>query len=132
MIGNIRLEPWNYSCDDCESVESKYACPLLNCSKHGNEAIKWVHGGGCRGGLRLYSNGKERCEKCGVEDLFCLWDCSCYDESKNNQKYDYQKLKNILAKIAGTDTRDVSPIFLVYASMSIDKQYKEHRERFCD
>ena len=132
MIGNFRTEPWNYSCDDCESVESKYPCPLSNCSKHGDEPIRWRHGGGCNGGLRLYSNGKLKCEKCGVEDLFCLWDFSCSNESKNNQKYDYRKIRDIFAKANGMDTRSVSPFFLIYVSLCIDKQYKEHPERFCD
>ena len=132
MIGNVRAEPWNYSCYDCESVESRYPCPLSNCSKHGDEAIRWRHGGSCHGGLRLYSNGKEKCEKCGEEQIFCLWDCSCADESKNNQKYSYQKLKNILSMAIGMDTRSVSPTFLAYVASSIDYQYKDDPERFCD
>ena len=132
MFGNFRAEPWNLSCDDCESIESRYPCPLSNCSKHGDEPIKWVHGGGCNGSFRLYSNGKLKCEKCGVEDLFCLWNFSCADESKNNQKYSYQKLKNIFAKAIGMDTRSVSPFFLIYIAACIDYQYKEHPERFCD
>ena len=132
MVGNVRLEPWNYSCDDCESIESKYSCPIPNCSKHGTELIKWVHGGGCNGNLRLYSNGKEKCVRCGKEQFFCLWDCSCADESKNNQKYSYQKLKNVLSITGGLDARSVSPYFLLYVGASIDKQYKDHPERFCD
>ena len=129
MIGNFRTEPWNYSCDDCESVESRYPCPLSNCSKHGDEPIRWVHGGDCNGGFRLYSNGKLKCEKCGVEDLFCLWNWKCCaDESK----YGYQKTKNIFAKAISIDTRSVSPMFHIYVNVCIDKQYKDHPERFCD
>ena len=124
--------PWNFSCDKCQYVESKYVCPLPNCSKHGDEPIRWVHGGGCNGNLRLYSNGKEKCVKCGKEQFFCLWDCSCTDESKNNQKYSYQKLKNIFAKAIGIDTSSVSPFFLIYVAASIDYQHKHYRERFCD
>ena len=75
---NFDPEPWKKSCDDCESVESKYPCPVYNCSKHGDEAIKWTHGGGCGGGLRLYSNGKEKSKKCGEEFVFCLQNYSCY------------------------------------------------------
>ena len=127
---NFDPEPWKKSCDDCESIESRYPCPLSNCSKHGDEPFKRVHVGGCNGGLRLYSNGKLKCEKCGVEDLFCLWDCSCANESKNNQKYDYCKIRNIFAKAIGMDTRSVSPFFLLYVSACIDKQYKDHPERF--
>ena len=129
MIGNIRTEPWNYSCDDCESIESRYPCPLSNCSKHGDEPIRWVHGGDCNGGFRLYSNGKLKCEKCGVEDLFCLWNWKCCaDESK----YHYHKVRNILSKGLGMDTRSVSPMFLIYVNVCIDKQYKDHPERYCD
>ena len=130
MIGNCRTEPWNYSCDDCESIESRYPCPLSNCSKHGDEPIRWVHGGDCNGGFRLYSNGKLKCEKCGVEDLFCLWNWKCCaDESK----YHYPKVRNILARIpVMMDARSVSPMFFIYVTACIDKQYKDHPERFCD
>ena len=124
------LEPWKKSCDECESVESKYPCPVYNCSKHGNEAIKWTHSEGCGGGFRLYSNGKEKCQKCGIEEVFCLQNYSCYDASKNQKQYSYQKIKNILAKLVGMDTRDVSPIFFALISMSIDKQFKDYPERF--
>lgn len=127
---NEEYGPWNWSCDKCESVESRYPCPLSNCSKHGNETINWRHGGGCKGGLRLYSNGKEKCQKCGEEEFFCLWDCSCADESKNNQKYDYSKIRNIFANAIGIDTRSVSPMFLIYVAACIDKQYQQHPERF--
>ena len=94
---NFAPEPWKKSCDDCESVESKYPCPVYNCSKHGNEAIKWTHGGGCGGGLRLYSNGKEKCQKCGKEFVFCLQNYSCYDSSKNQKQYSYPKIINIIS-----------------------------------
>ena len=132
LFQGLDPEPWKKSCDECESVESKYACPLYNCSKHGNEAIKWKHGGGCGGGLRFYSNGKEKCEKCGHENYFVLWDCSCYDASKNQNQYSYTKIKNILSKLVGMDTRNVSPTFLFSVAASIDKQYKDYPERFAD
>ena len=128
---NFDPEPWKKSCDDCESIESKYACPVYNCSKHGNEAIKWKHGG-CGGYLRFYSNGKEKCEKCGDEDLFVLWECSCYDASKNQNQYSYAKIKNMFSKLSGMDTRNVSTTYLIYAAMSLDKQYRDHKERFAD
>ena len=129
---NFDPEPWKKSCDECESVESKYACPVYNCSKHGNEAIKWTHGGGCGGGLRLYSNGKEKCQKCGEEFVFCLQKFCCYDSSKNQKQYSYTKIKDILSKKVGIDTRNVSPTFLFLIIMSIEKQYKDYPERFAD
>ena len=129
---NFDPEPWKKSCDECESVESKYACPVYNCSKHGNDAIKWKHGGDCGGGLRLYSNGKEKCQKCGEEFVFCLQNYSCYDSSKNQKQLSYSKIKNILSKLVGFDTRNVSPTFLISVAASIDKQYKDYPERFAD
>ena len=129
---NFDLEPWKKSCDECESIESKYACPVYNCSKHGNEEIKWTHRGGCGGGFRLYSNGKEKCQKCGKEFVFCLQNYSCNDSSKNQKQYSYSKIKNIIAKLIGMDTRNFSANFLWLLSMSIDKQYKDYPERFAD
>ena len=130
---NFDPEPWKKSCDDCESIESKYACPVYNCSKHGNEAIKWTHGGGCGGGFRLYSNGKEKCQKCGKEFVFCLQNYSCYDSSKNQKQYSFSKIKNIITKLVGCmNTRNVSPTFHILLSMSLDKQYRDHKERFAD
>ena len=126
-------EPWKKSCDDCESMESKYPCPVYNCSKHGNnELIKWTHGGDCGGGFRLYSNGKEKCQKCGKEFVFCLQNYSCYDSSKNQKQYSYSKIKNILSKLVGMDTINVYPSFHIEINMSIDKQYQEYPERFAD
>ena len=123
-------EPWKKSCNDCESVESKYPCPVYNCSKHGNEDIKWRHGSGCGGSLRLYSNGKEKCQRCGEEEYFCLWDCSCYDASKNEKEYSYNKIKNIIQKLSGLDTRSVSIYFWLDLRISIENQVKMHPERF--
>ena len=127
---NFGPYPWKKSCDDCESVESKYACPVYNCSKHGNEAIKWTHGGGCGGGYRLYSNGKEKCQKCGEEFVFCLQNFCCYDSSKNQKQLSYSKIKNII--VGGMNIRNVSPTFLMLIMMSIDQQYKDYPERFAD
>ena len=129
---NFDPEPWKKSCDECESVESKYACPVYNCSKHGNEAIKWKHGGDCGGGLRLYSNGKEKCQKCGEEFVFCLQNYSCYDSSKNLKQYSYTKIRNIIARLNGMDTINVSSTFFFSVAMSIEKQYKDYPERFAD
>ena len=132
---NFDPEPWKKSCDDCESIESKYACPVYNCSKHGNEEIKWTHGGGCGGGFRLYSNGKEKCQKCGKEFVFFLQNYSCYDSSKNQKQYSYTKIRNIIARLVCMNTRNVSQtslLSLCFLSMSIDKQYKDYPERFAD
>ena len=132
LFSGLDTEPWKKSCDECESIESKYACPVYNCSQHGNEAIKWTHGDDCGGGFRLYSNGKVKCEKCGKEIIFCLQNYCCFDKSKNQKQYSYQKIKNIISKLAGMDTREVSPTFLISLSMCIDKQYKDYPDRFAD
>ena len=132
LFPGLDTEPWKKSCDECESVESKYACPVYNCSQHGNEAIKWTHGDDCRGGFRLYSNGKEKCQKCGKEIIFCLQNYCCFDKSRNQKQYSYPKIKNIISKLAGMDTREVSPTFLISLSMCIDKQYKDYPDRFAD
>ena len=130
MSTSLRTDPWNYSCDQCDSVESKYPCPVYNCSRHGDEPIKWVHGDSCGGDLRLYENGKEKCQRCGKELLFCLWDCSCYDKAKNEKQYDYLKIKNMFHKVSGLDTRNVSTYFLIHIAICIDDQYHNHPERF--
>jgi hypothetical protein len=129
MSTSLRTSPWDYECYECDSCESRYACPVYKCSRHGNDAIKWCHGS-CGGGLRLYENGKEKCERCGKENLFCLWDCSCYDESKNQRQYDYLKIKDFFAKAAGMDTRHCSTYFLIHVAMCIEKQLKQYPERF--
>ena len=125
-------EPWKKSCDECESVESKYACPVYNCSKHGNEAIKWTHGGGCGGGFRLYSNGKEKCQKCGKEFVFCLQNYSCYDSSKNQKQYSKIKIRNMVEKLVEMYAINVRSSFFFSIRVSIDKQYKDYPERFAD
>ena len=80
----------------------------------------------------MYSNGKVKCQKCGKEFVFCLQNYSCYDASKNQKQYSYTKIKNILSKLVGMDTRNVSPTFLFSVAASIDKQYKDYPERFAD
>lgn len=123
MSNSLRTEPWNYECCNCDSVESFYACPINNCNKHGNEPIRWTHTN-CGGSFRLYENGKEKCEKCGMEEHFCL--LSCHD----SHKIDYLKVKNTLAKLAGLNSRLCSPYFLIHVSICIDKQYRDHPEKF--
>ena len=51
--------PWEMSCENSESVESRYPCPYYdNCSIHSNnEPMKWSHSN-CGSYLRLYENGK--------------------------------------------------------------------------
>ena len=129
---NFDPEPWKKSCDECESVESKYPCPVYNCSKHGNEAIKWTHGGGCGGGFRLYSNGKEKCQKCGEEFVFCLQNYSCYDSSKNQKQYSKIKIRNMVEKLVEMYAINVRSSFFFSIRVSIDKQYKDYPERFAD
>ena len=129
---NFDPEPWKKSCDDCESVESKYPCPVYNCSKHGNEAIKWTHGGGCGGGFRLYSNGKEKCQKCGIEGVFCLKIFCCYDSSKNQKQYSKIKIRNMVEKLVEMYAINVRSSFFFSIRVSIDKQYKDYPERFAD
>ena len=129
MSLSLRLDPWNYDCEQCDSVKSEYPCPVYNCSSHSsNEKINWTHSN-CGGSFRLYENGKEKCQKCGNEDLFCKWKCSCYTDTKSKQ-YSYAKIKNVLAKLSGMDTRYASTYFLVHVSMCIDRQYKDFPEEF--
>ena len=132
MSTSLRISPWDYSCYECDSCESKYPCPVYSCSRHGSKAIKWRHDS-CGGGLRLYENGKEKCERCGEEELFCLWNCSCYDETKNYRKqFSYHKIKNMLTYLAAMDKSYASTFFLIHLSMCIDKQTKDYPERFVD
>ena len=127
MSTSIRNDPWNYSCNDCDSCESKYACPINNCSECGNRQYRWTHSN-CGGSFRLYENGKEKCEKCGTEDLFCnFWS---NHGGNNNNKISYCKIKNILAKLAGMDTIKCSTYFLLHVGMCIDKQYRDYPEKF--
>ena len=129
MSTRIKTDPWNYECYECESVESNYPCPVYSCSKHSpGQKIYWSHGN-CGGSLRLYENGKEKCQRCGDEEYFCKWKCSCYQDNKTKQ-YSYSKIKNVLSKLAGMDTRYVSPYFLVHVSMCIDKQFHDYPEEF--
>ena len=131
MFNRLKVDPWNLSCDDCDSVKSEYPCPVYSCSQHNaTQKIIWTHKN-CGGSFRLYENGKEKCQKCGDEDFFCKWKCSCFTDNKSRQ-YSYAKIKNVLAKLAGMDTRYASPYFLVHVSMCIDKQYKDFREDFED
>lgn len=98
-----------------------------NCSSHSsNEKIKWTHSN-CGASFRLYENGEEKCQKYGKEDFFCKWKCSCYTDMKSKQ-YSYAKIKNVLAKLSGMDTRYASTYFLVHVTMCIDRQFKDFPE----
>ena len=128
---SINPEPWNLSCDECDSVKSEYPCPVYSCTLHSSgQKINWTHSN-CGGSFRLYENGKEKCQTCNKEDFFCKWKCSCYTDTKSKQ-YSYHKIKNVLAKLAGMETRYASPFFLVHVSMCIDKQFKTYPEDFED
>ena len=119
----LRSQPWNYECSDCDSIESFYPCPIDNCDKHGDEIIRWTHTN-CGGSFRLYENGKEKCEKCGTEDLFCLFNCH------GSRKLGYVKTKAIFTRFLMSDTRDTKPFFFINLMLCIDKQYKDYPDKF--
>ena len=122
-------KPWEKSCGECESMSSDYPCPITNCSKHKNdEDIHWVHKG-CGGGFRLYENGKEKCQKCGIEDYFCKWTYSCSYDAKN-QHFNYTKIRNILQKIIGMDSSKISACGLFNILTSIKHQTEKFPECF--
>ena len=123
MSTSIRTNPWAYECNECDSIESNYPCPVYNCKKHGNENVNWTHTN-CGGQFRLYENGKEKCQKCGVEYIFCLLNSSC------SEKLDYCRIKNIIAKMSGMDTKNNSTFFFIHLSICIDKQYKDYPDKF--
>ena len=129
LFPGLDTEPWKKSCDECESIESKYACPVYNCSQHGNEAIKWTHGGDCGGGFRLYSNGKEKCQKCGEEDFFCNWNYCCNSDNKN-QQFNNSSIRAILQFLVGLNDDNVSEDFWFNLKMCFKKQKKDYPSKF--
>jgi hypothetical protein len=121
--------PWNWDCGICESVESIYPCPINNCSKHfSDEPISWVHSN-CGGRFRLYENGKEKCQICGKEDLFCRWNYSCSSESKN-QKISSYKLRTVLQYLVGLDDQNVSEDFWFNIKASFKHQKNDYPSKF--
>jgi hypothetical protein len=118
-------KPWDWSCNICESIESKYPCPINNCSKHYNDQpINWTHTN-CGGYFRLYENGKEKCQRCGDEDIFCKWNYSCSSDTKNQLFCNY-KIRTILQYLIGLDDENVSTDFW----FNIKACFKHQREEF--
>ena len=114
-------QPWNKNCNECESIESEYPCVRRNCSIHSDKTKpnKGVHIN-CGGYFRLYENGKEKCQKCGKEDLFCNW----------NGKIDYLRLRYALQFIAGINDDKVDVEFFINLKNCLDKQRRDFPEKF--
>ena len=118
-------QPWERSCSECESVESSYPCPLSSCSIHTSEkcVIDWVHSE-CDGKLRLYDNGKEKCQKCGSEFLFCCQDFNC------GNKFSDFKIRRILQYLIGCNDEKVSDDFFFKLKDSFKHQKNEYPSKF--
>ena len=122
-------KPWDWNSSICESIESEYPCPINNCSKHYNDKpIKWTHSN-CGGYFRLYENGKEKCQKCGDEDIFCKWSYSCSSDTKN-QKIDRSKLRAILQYLVGLNDENVSEDFWFNIKACFKHQKSEYPNKF--
>lgn len=115
-------KPYDKSCSDCESVESEYPCPISNCSIHHDRdtPIRWTHRN-CGGYFRIYDNGKEKCQKCYIEDYFCNWNYSCSSDIKD-QKIDDFRLRAILSMLMGLSDKSVSEDFLWNLKVSLRHQ----------
>ena len=124
------IQPWERSCSECESVESSYPCPLSSCSIHTSEkcVIDWVHSE-CDGKLRLYDNGKEKCQKCGEESLFCLWNFNCNSENKSKNISSF-KVRALLQFLVGLNDSYVKPEFWVNIKACLNKQMSDYPEKF--
>ena len=121
--------PWEMRTEVCESVESTYPCPFKNCLKHNKTSpIRWTHSN-CGGHFRLYENGKEKCQKCGVEDLFCNWNYSCAYDNKN-QKFSSFKIRAILQYLVGLDDSGVSDDFWFNIKACFKQQKKDYPWKF--
>lgn len=122
-------KPWERSCYECQSVESTYPCPLKNCTKHSlKEEIKWTHSN-CGGYLRLYDNGKEKCQKCGYEDLFCFWNYNCDTDNKNTN-FSTFKMRAILQYLVAVNDAKVSEDFWLNIKACFKKQKKDYPNKF--
>ena len=115
-------KPWELSTSSCQSVESKYPCPIDGCSTHNsNKPLKWTHTN-CGGYFRLYENGKEKCQKCGSECLFCEQNYNC------GSKFSFYKIiRDILRYI---DDNNVGVDFLFNLRMSFMHQQIEYPSKF--
>ena len=122
-------KPWNLRTDKCKYIESIYPCPINNCTSHTYKTpIRWTHSN-CGGYFRLYENGKEKCQRCGEEDLFCNWDYSCNKDNKT-QKYGKNNILTILQFLVGLDDSNVSIDFWLNIKMCFYKQREKYPEKF--
>ena len=123
-------KPWNMSCNDCESVDSCYPCPMENCSSHLDKQriIRWTHSN-CGGKLRFYENGKEKCQKCGKEDLFCNWSCGSYNDKNNSKSINSFRLRVIFQILVGLNDQ-VSTDFWFNIKMCLKKQKEDYPDKF--
>ena len=122
-------KPYEWRTDICESIESEYPCPINDCSKHfSDKPIRWTHSN-CGGYFRLYENGKEKCQKCGVEDLFCNWNYACSNDNKN-QKFNSHKIRAILQYLVGLNDDNVSDDFWFNIKQCFNKQKKDYPSKF--
>ena len=119
-------KPWEYSTNICESILCEYPCPIEDSSIHSSDKpIRWIHSN-CGGNFRLYSNGKEKCQKCGVECLFCNQNYSCSDSNKFNS----HKIRAILQYLVGISDDNVSDDFWFDIKASLSWQKREFPSKF--
>ena len=117
-------KPWEWTTSNCESVESYYPCPIDDCIKHSqSNRIKWTHIN-CGGYFRLYENGKEKCQKCGVEFLFCNNNYNC------GTKFSYHKVRAILQFLVGLNDDNVSDDFWFNLKESLKYQMDNYPSKF--
>ena len=117
-------KPWELSTSSCQSVESEYPCPIDGCSTHNlSEPIKWTHTN-CGGYFRLYENGKQKCQKCGSECLFCNQKYNC------GSKFSSHKIRAILQYLVGLMDDNVSEDFWFNLKASFKYQQKEYPSKF--
>lgn len=122
-------KPWEWATELCESIESDYPCPIVNCSNHSEKKnIKWTHSN-CGGYFRLYENGKEKCQKCGAEDLFCNWSYICGANNKN-QKFSCSRMRGILQFLVGLNDDKVSDDFWFNIKACFKKQKQDNPSKF--
>ena len=115
-------KPWELSTSSCQSLESKYPCPIDGCSTHNsNKPIKWTHTN-CGGYFRLYENGKEKCQKCGSECLFCEQNYNC------GSKFSLRKIMGDILRYI--DDNNVGVDFLFNLRMSFMHQQIEYPSKF--
>lgn len=117
---------WELDCHQCESLISEYKCTLSDDFCQDNQPHKWVHAG-CGGHLRLYENGKEKCQKCGYENYFCNWN---YESAPKNQRNDPAKIRAVLQYLVGMDDSKVSYDYWFNLKASLNYQMKTFPNKF--